>query len=590
MPGIPFHFFTLFLFFVSIIAFGKDTPQTGDQQLYRWFDDYLEKEFRRKPMEATRLGDHRFDHDLEIPSRENIHSWNQSTLDSLKNLKASISPESLSQTALIDFRILVDHLDRLAWLAANTDPFRDDPRVYSEYVSDSIFLPLTQSTQEETTIVPALIQRIKLVPKVLEAARQNIHAPHQDHLKTAINQNKGAIRFYKSGMGDFIKDAALKKKILQESAAIVPALESYQEFLMEVKPNTNKNSWQIGKKKFTEKLVFELQTDIQADDLYQMAQREMDTVTLEMFIIARQLWSKLFPLEPLPPETAPNKSMVIRKVLEKLSDNRGKAENLLADTRSSVTKIKAFIESAKILDLPKPDRCQILEMPEFQRGNSVAYLNNAPPLDARASSVYAISPPPSNWDEQTSLSFMKEYNQFMLQILTIHEAYPGHYVQLEFSNRHPSKIRKVLSSGVFAEGWAVYSEKMMLDQGYGDQDLGLRIHQLKWYLRAIANTILDYQMHCESISDEEGLTLLMDRAFQTRGEALGKIIRSKQSSCQLSTYFAGAIFFKKLRDQAQTSLGDKFTLKNFHHAALNHGTMPLKYLTPLVLKDLGIQK
>src|SRR5205085_5063279 len=152
-----------------------------------------------------------------------------------------------------------------------------------------------------------------------------------------------------------------------------------------------------------------------------------------------------------------------------------------------------------------PDRCKIIEMPEFQRGYSVAYLNPAPPLDVKASSYYAISPPPASWDAKRVQSYMEEYNRHILQVLTIHEAYPGHYVQLEYSNRHPSLIRRVLFSGVFAEGWAVYIEGVMLDQGYGAGDLKLRLSQLKWYLRSVTNAILDYTMHCTGMTDEEAL-------------------------------------------------------------------------------------
>ena len=143
----------------------------------------------------------------------------------------------------------------------------------------------------------------------------------------------------------------------------------------------------------------------------------------------------------------------------------------------------------------------------------------------------------------------------MLKILTIHEAYPGHYVQLEYSNRCPSLIRKVLSSGTFAEGWAVYTEQMMLDQGFGRGDLGLRLQQLKFYLRAVVNAILDHQMHAGAMTDAEAMDLLVGRAFQTEGEAVGKIIRAKQTSCQLSTYFVGRIAFYRLRQQIQRELG-----------------------------------
>jgi uncharacterized protein (DUF885 family) len=181
---------------------------------------------------------------------------------------------------------------------------------------------------------------------------------------------------------------------------------------------------------------------------------------------------------------------------------------------------------------------------------------------------------------------MEEYNQYMLQILTIHEAYPGHYVQLEYSNRHPSLIRRVLFSGVFAEGWAVYTEQMMLDQGYGRGDLALRLNQLKWYLRTVVNAILDHRMHCTDMSDEEAMKLLTERAFQSEGEALGKVVRAKQSSCQLSTYFVGRLAFYRLRQKVQREMGEKFDLGRFHEAVLDHGTLPVKYLPELVRERL----
>jgi uncharacterized protein (DUF885 family) len=175
----------------------------------------------------------------------------------------------------------------------------------------------------------------------------------------------------------------------------------------------------------------------------------------------------------------------------------------------------------------------------------------------------------------------------MLHILTIHEAYPGHYVQLEYSNRHPSLIRRVLYSGVFAEGWAVYTEQMMLDQGYGKGDLVLRLNQLKWYLRAVANAVLDHKMHCTGMTDDEALAFLTKRAFQSEGEALGKIVRAKQSSCQLSTYFVGRMAFHNLRQRVEREQGDKFHLGRFHEAVLDHGTLPVKYLPELVRERLS---
>ena len=175
----------------------------------------------------------------------------------------------------------------------------------------------------------------------------------------------------------------------------------------------------------------------------------------------------------------------------------------------------------------------------------------------------------------------------MLQILTIHEGYPGHYVQLEYSNRTRSLIRRVLQSGVFIEGWAVYTEQTMLDQGYGDGDLRLRLMQLKFYLRAVANAILDYKMHCTQFTDDDVMKLLVEGAFQSEGEARLKIIRAKQSSTQLSTYFVGRMAHYRLRQQIERELGDKFDLGRFHEAVLDHGSVPVKYLPELVRTRLS---
>jgi len=209
-------------------------------------------------------------------------------------------------------------------------------------------------------------------------------------------------------------------------------------------------------------------------------------------------------------------------------------------------------------------------------------------LPSSSSTAFTVADRPiassggSDWPAARQEAFFKEYNKAMLQVLTIHEAYPGHYVQLAYSNRNTSLIRKVLYSGVFAEGWAVYTEQMMLDQGYGDGDLSLRLHQLKFYLRAVLNAILDHEMHCTNFSDDDAMKLLVGRGFQTEGEAFGKVQRAKQSSCQLSTYFVGRTAFYRLRQDVQTKRGDAFDLSKYHEEVLSHGTLAVKYLPELV--------
>ena len=224
----------------------------------------------------------------------------------------------------------------------------------------------------------------------------------------------------------------------------------------------------------------------------------------ELYIIARQLWGRYYPLRPLPPDDAAGHRATVRDVIAAVQQEHGRPEDLTRDARATVDRIRRFIRDRKILRLPDPDRCEVIEMPEFKRGNSTAYMESAPPLDAAARGFYAVSPPPKDWDAARVKSLLEEYNSHMLQVLTIHEAYPGHYVQIDYANRNPSLIRRVLGSGVYIEGWAVYCEQMMLDQGYGDGDLALRLMQLKFRLRPLINAILDHKMHCGEMTRRRG--------------------------------------------------------------------------------------
>jgi uncharacterized protein (DUF885 family) len=563
-----------------------EQPPTEDAKLTAFFKDYLEKEFRLKPLEATRLGDHRFDHLLDDLSVQARAGQLEHTRATLAGLEKQIDYKKLSRTSQIDFEIFQHHLKRTLWLAANTKPFEDDPRVYNEYITDSVYILLTQSTLPRPVNVKNCVARLKQVPRVIAAAKANLGSPPRVFVETAIKQNRGAIAFYEGGVFELAGATPALGELREAAKPVAAALKEYQKFLQEELLPRAKGEWRLGKQKFAEKLKYELNAGVGADEVLKEAEAEMDRVEAEMYVIARQLWAETHPGKAAPPDTVDGRRATIRAVLDKVTQQHGQAENLVKDARAGVEHIKAFIRDRDILRLPEPDRCRIVEMPEFQRGNSVAYLNQAPPLDSQASSYYAISPPPASWDKARVTSYLREYNEHMLQILSIHEGYPGHYVQLEYSNRHPSLIRKVLFSGVFAEGWAVYTEQMMLDQGYGKGNLALRLNQLKWYLRSVANAVLDYRMHCTNMTDEEALAFLILRAFQSEAEAILKVIRAKQSSCQLSTYFVGRMAFQRLRRQFQTELGDNFDLGRFHEAALAHGTLPVHYLPELVAERL----
>jgi hypothetical protein len=556
-----------------------------DANLDRFFRQYLDDYAKTHPVEASQLGDYRFAdriNDLSPAARAADVDWVRTVKT---RLEKEIDPKKLSRSAQIDFEILLHQLTYSLWLSENTRRFEEDPRAWNDYLVDSVFTLLTQSTLAKDKAIRLAAARIEFVPRVVANAKASLKNPFKTHLETAIRQNRGAIAFYEHALFEITGETPGISVLAKPAQAAVAALKEHQKTLEALLPEA-KGEWRLGKEKFSRKLELELDAGLSADEVLREAEAEAIRVRRDMFIIARQLWPKLRPNAPLPPDDDKGRRETIQQVLFELGKDHGTSASLVGDARATIADLKKFIQAKDILRLPDPDRCDIIEMPEFQRGNSTAYLNPAPPLDPKAKSFYAVSPPPKDWDARRVSSYFEEYNRFMLKILSIHEGYPGHYVQLEYSNRHPSLIRKVLQSGVFAEGWAVYTEQMMLDQGFGDGDLALRLHQLKFFLRTVVNSILDHRMHCTAMTDDEALKLLMEGGFQAEGEAAAKVVRAKQSSVQLSTYFVGRTAFYRLRQQIGREQGERFNLGRFHEAVLDHGTLPVKYLPELVRERL----
>lgn len=561
--------------------YAQETDQ-ADARLVTRFQDWLDDQCKRHPMFATYLGNHDYDHQLDDLSPRAREEDLQNDKRVLAELQQQIDLKSLSRNAQIDLEIWQHFLEYRIWQSTNSNDFANDPRVYLTYASDSVFTLLTQSTLPKHRNVENAAKRISKIPSIVQAAKESIGNPPKILTEIAIKRTEGAIAFYESDIFKLAEESPQLSPLQGPSRSAAASLMDYKKFLeQEVLPRSS-GDWRIGKDKFAKKLELELDAGLTAAEVIRSANAEADRVELEMYYVAKQLWHTIFVGQTLPPDDQQGRRDTIRKVLGELGKEHGKPETLVKDAQQTVASIKEMITKKKILTLPDPDQCDIIEMPEFQRGFSAAYLNPAPALDPNAKSLYAISPPPVDWPTERQEAFFKEYNKYMLQILTIHEAYPGHYVQLDYSNRVRSPIRKILSSGVFAEGWAVYTEQMMLDQGYGQGDLALRLHQLKFYLRAVLNAILDYSMHCTQMTDEQAMELLVGQGYQTEGEAYGKVQRAKQSSCQLSTYFVGRTAFYRLRQSVQRTRGESFNLGEFHEQVLNCGTIPVKYLPELV--------
>jgi uncharacterized protein (DUF885 family) len=575
----------IFLAMATLPAFAQPTE---DAKLSAFFQGYLDEHFRQQPLDATQLGDHRFDGLLDDISPQARRGWLALTRGTLKELTREVNYKKLSRDGQIDFEIFQHELETDIWLTENTHPFEEDPRTYGNYINDGVYSLLSHSTLPREVNISNCVSRMAEIPRIIAAAKANLTHPPKPILETAIRQNRGAISFYQKDIFEYAGDTAQLDRLKEAASGVAAQLEDYQKFLEGDLMSRANGEWRLGAAKFKRKLELVLDSGMSADQVFADAQTEFAQVRADMYVVARQLWASYHPKTPLPPDDATGRRETITKVIDAVNQEHGKPETLVADARATVEKIKSFIRERNYLQLPDPDNCKVIEMPEFRRGNSLAYLDNAPPLDPKASSYYAVSPPPSDWTPAQVNSFLEEYNSHMLQILSIHEGYPGHYVQLERANQNPSLIRRVYQSGPFVEGWAVYGEVTMLNEGYGGGDLRLRLMQQKFYLRAVANAILDNKMHCTQFPDEEAMKFLTEEAFQSEGEAKLKLIRAKQSSTQLSTYFVGRMAHYRLHQAVEREMGDKFDLARYHEAVLSHGSIPVKYLPELVRADLNL--
>ena len=572
---------------MTVTAFAQSME---DDKLNSFFKNYLDEYFQQQPFQATSLGDHRFDNQLDDISPKARARWLVLAQQTLDALPKQVDYKKLSRDGQIDLEIFQHALQTQIWETKNLHPFEEDPRTYGAYLSDGVYLLLTHSTLPMETNISNCIARMAQMPRIVAEAKKTLTHPPKPVLETAILQNRGAIDFYENEIFKFAGNTPQIEKLKSAAAQTTALLKDYQNFLEGPLMARATGEWRLGKKKFDKKFELETEAGISAEQNMADATVEVDRVRRDMFVIARQLWCQYFPDQPIPPDDAAGERETITKVVGAIGKDHGKPEDLVSDARATVEQIKNFIRTNNYVRLPDPDRCEVIEMPEFRRGNSLAYLDNAPPLDPNAHSYYAVSPPPSDWSPQRVESFLEEYNRYMLQVLTLHEAYPGHYVQMEFANRSSSLIRRVYGSGVYIEGWAVYGEMTMLNEGYGGGDLRLRLMELKFYLRAVANSILDYKMHCSGMTDEEAMKFLTQDAFQSEGEAKLKLIRARQSSVQLSTYFVGRMAHYRLHQQIEREMGDKFSLAAYNNAVIAPGSVPVKYLPELVRARLGLTK
>ena len=550
----------------------------------RWLDGWMQL----NPVSATQLGDHRFDSevdDLSATGRQKAVDFSKQLLAQLDAMDAG----KLSRENQVDAAILRNQLRSDIWSFDTFQSWAWDPQVYNSLAGGAIYNLMAREFAPMPQRLKSATSRMEKIPVIFAQMRANLDPARvpRIHAETVAKQNAGVL----SLVDEFITPNADqltgedRKRLDTAVANLRQAVADQQTWLDKTLVPNAKGDFRIGQKLYDEKLKFSLNSALSRAEIKQRAQAEIKRVRSEMYAIARTVL-KDKPNAPSSPD-APSSTQqqnAIEAALALAYAQRPARDQVVAAAKQALSDATAFVRQKDLVTVPN-DPVKVILMPEFQRGVAVAYCDSPGPLDKGLDTYFAISPIPDDWSKQQADSFLREYNSRMIQLLTIHEAMPGHYLEGAHSAQFPSTLRAVLRSGLFAEGWAVYTENMMTDAGYMGGDPLFRLVQLKFYLRTIANAILDQGVHVDHWSREQAMQLMTQQAFQQEREASGKWVRAQLSSAQLPTYFVGVQEQFDLRKAMQAKLGDKFNLKAYHDQVLSYGAPPVRYVHELMLDE-----
>lgn len=546
-------------------------------------DDFMDWYFASNPTTATWIGIH--DYDDQLPDiSPNARDSKYQHLIKVKADLEGIDGEKLNDNDRIDRQILIDMIESSLFNLVELKSYSWNPLDYMwrlGYAFESLlaysFAPVEERAEN-------LSLRLLATSEYLAQAEDNLTEFPKPHLETAIKQAKGLAGMFNSSIPEMA--AQLKndyRKNFEHNAGL--ALQAINEFIDFLESHQNDHSFRnfrLGPDLYEKKLVHTLQEGITAKEIMVRAESHLRVVQDEMFALAEPLYSKWFGETPQT-DSHENKLAMTRKVLDRIAEDHAPRDQVVAAARESIDELVQFIKKNDLLTLDDSKPLEIRETPEYQRGVSGASLQAPGPLESNLLTFYNVSPIPEDWTREQATSFLEEYNTISMKILSIHEALPGHYVQLYYANRHPSMVRAVFGSGVMIEGWAHYTESMMVEAGFGGGDPRYSLVEKKWKLRGIVNAIIDQKIHAGRMTKEEALDIMINETFQEDSEAEGKWRRAQLTSAQLSTYFTGYILFIELLEDYKKQEGNNFSLKKFHEELLSYGSIPIRYIREMMI-------
>ena len=552
----------------------------ADDEFEKIAKDYIEGYLASHPELATELGDHRFDGALTDYSAEARNRM----LASAKQVREALSKfddyKQLTGANQVDVRILRDEVESEIFSLEELRAAEWNPLVYNQSLANSLYLLVARDFDSAEKRIPNLRQRMEAIPNVIKQAEASLQHSPKIHTETAIEQVQGAINLVRHGLDPLLSQAPqMGKEIAPIQEKTAQALEDYKKWLQEDLLKRSDGDFRIGADKFRKKLRFALASDLSMEEVMQRAQAELAQTQEQIYQTALPLYKKFFPKPDQ--KTLADKKKVTVAVLNKLAEQHQDDNTIVGYAQKVVKEATDFVKQHNLVTVPTVP-LDVVAMPEFKRGVAIAYCDSAGPLETNGKTFFAISPTPKDWTKEKKDSFFRENNNYFVRDLTVHEAMPGHYLQLAHSNefKAPTLVRAIFQSGTFVEGWAVYTEQVMAETGYGGPEV--KMQQLKMRLRAIANAILDQSIHAGTMTEQQAMDLMTKETFQEQGEATLKWKRARLTSAQLSTYFVGVSEHLDLREAARKKLGKDFDLKKYNDQVISYGSPPVKYVRELM--------
>lgn len=567
-------------------AAGQAGEATADAAFAELSKRALDTWMQHSPVSATQIGDHRYDGQIDDLSAEG----QQATLAAYKALLADLDKLDIARLGRenqVDAAILRNQLQSEIWNAEVLKSAQWDPQMYNGLAGSAIYGLMAREFAPLPERLKSATERMEKIPAIFAQARANLDPARvpKIHAETVAKQNRGILSIVDTFITPHVGELpqAEQQRLQAAIDGLKKAVEEQQAWLDGTLVPNAKGEFRIGAQLYDQKLKFALNSSLSRQEIGQRARAELDRVRKDMYAIAQTVLKDKAGAPPMPAEpTDAQQQAAIEAALELAYADKPARDKVVDDAKAALDQSTAFVRDHDLMTLPDAP-VDIILMPEFQRGVAVAYCDSPGPLDKNLKTFYAVSPIPDDWDDKQVDSFLREYNSRMIHLLSIHEGTPGHYLEGWHSAKFPSTLRAVLRSGLFAEGWAVYTERMMQEQGYLDNDPLFHLVQLKFYLRTISNAILDQGVHVDNWSREQAMHLMTHDAFQQESEAAGKWVRAQLTSAQLPTYFVGAQEHFDTRKAVQEKQGANFNLKAYHDQMLSYGAPPVRFARQLML-------